>query len=87
VPVGAASRDAEEERTRNDASLVVGEIADLDVPPADHVARLERPNQRLELHRRKASQALRRARDDGTAQPCLDSSRAESVLVAVEAVP
>ena len=54
VPVDALAANAEEQRARRDAARVVREIADLDRPASDHLARGERPDQRLELHAREA---------------------------------
>ena len=52
-PSCTAPGNAEEERPGCNLPRVVGEIADLDLPAPDHLARGERPDQRLELHGRR----------------------------------
>ena len=52
VAVHALSRDAEEDRALRHRARVVREVADLDRPGSGHLARGERPDQRLEIHMR-----------------------------------
>ena len=70
VPVDPLAADAEEERAGGDAPRVVGEVADLDRPAPGHLARRERPDQGIELHRAGRLVAARYVGDRRSGREC-----------------